>query len=79
MGGGTSDTLAGAKLGEETRVITVLVCSILTVNCTADTALEIYRLQPKGLMCNPYPEIAELAIGRDIRPDERVVVKCPSH
>jgi hypothetical protein len=55
------------------------VCSILTVNCTADTALEIYRLQPKGLMCNPYPEIAELAIGRDIRPDERVVVKCPSH
>jgi hypothetical protein len=58
-------------------MITVLICSILTVNCTDDTALQIIKLRPKGLMCNPYPEIAELSIGRDLRPDERVVVKCP--
>jgi hypothetical protein len=47
------------------------------VNCTDDTALQVIKLQPRGLMCNPYPEIAELAIGHDLRPDERVVVKCP--
>jgi hypothetical protein len=57
-------------------MITVLICSILTVNCTEATARDVIRLRQRALVCNPYPDIAELSISHELRPDERLVVKC---
>ena len=50
---------------------------LMKVPCTETNAIQVIKLRKQGLICNPYPEIAQLAVTRDLNPVERIVVKCP--